>query len=57
MVFFVVLVVILGFFSVNNNLKKQQAFLPDFLFSISEKAKGISKEQNNLFNSWDDKEL
>lgn len=29
----------------------QQAFLADFIFTTSEKAKGICKEQNNLFNS------
>jgi len=32
------------------------SFLLDFIFTTSEKAKGICKEKKNLFNSWDDEE-
>lgn len=34
----------------------EHAFLPDFIFTTSEKAMGICKEQNNLFDSQDDEE-
>lgn len=34
----------------------EYSFLLGFIFSTSEKAKGICKEKKNLFNSLDDEE-